>query len=526
MLHDSPRSSRLHIETMQYLSQEFCVYALDTPGYGNSEPLDQASPTIADFADALGAALAALGLSHAPLYATHTSAKIALEHAARTGQPCRLILDGLSIPEQAADVAFIDQYMRPFTIDGSGAYLAAEWTRMRDMVRWFPWFDQRPQTRMAIATPTDGWIADYIIDFFAAGPNYAAAYAAAMRYDPKPALLKVKSETLIAAKESDVLYAHLARVPTQDNAALTVERLGSDRSKWLAWLERSFREASQDKAVHAAPPQQPVQRRIYADLPHGPMLVNRAGPQSGTPLLILSAPTTLHALRWQQALSTRATIVPDLPGFGESAALPSPSLISMADALEAMLDQFGIGKADILATGFATPLGTLLAARHPAKFGHIILDGCFSTMAINSDSICPEFPFDTGGGHIHRYWHMLRDGEANWPWYATEATALRTIAPQFDAFGLHDALLGILKQPEHYGDAVGALAQIDNAESYSAFSQPALLFSRPDDPGYGAVTNVAGSLPSARALPRPDTIEDAAAAVETFLTAFALEGAL
>ena len=194
LLHDSPRSSRLHIETMRALADRFTVFALDTPGYGNSTPIGIAAPVIGDFATALGAALAALGLSRAPLYATHTSAKIALDHAAGAGQegPALLLLDGLSIPLKPTDEAFIAAYMRPFRIDAAGAYLAAEWTRMRDMLRWFPWFDARPAARMRTPPPDAAWTAAYMLDLLSAGPHYADAYAAAMRYDPRPALRSVR----------------------------------------------------------------------------------------------------------------------------------------------------------------------------------------------------------------------------------------------------------------------------------------------------------------------------------------------
>lgn len=75
LLHDSPRSSRLHEPLMKVLASRFRVYALDTPGYGNSDPLPCANPTIPDFAEALGATLDTMGLAQAPIYATHTSAK-------------------------------------------------------------------------------------------------------------------------------------------------------------------------------------------------------------------------------------------------------------------------------------------------------------------------------------------------------------------------------------------------------------------------------------------------------------------
>src|SRR5690606_13744166 len=148
-------------------------------------------PTIADFAHALASTLARLGLDEAPLYATHTSAKIALEYAASAPRTARLILDGLSIPAGPANDEFIAKYMRPVDIEPTGGYLAMEWTRMRDMVRWFPWFTPASTTRMAVASPTDAWLADYAIDFFAAGPHYSDAYKAAMYYNPMPALLSV-----------------------------------------------------------------------------------------------------------------------------------------------------------------------------------------------------------------------------------------------------------------------------------------------------------------------------------------------
>ncbi|MFT3968079.1 MAG: alpha/beta fold hydrolase, partial [Sphingobium sp.] len=535
LLHDSPRSSRLHLDTIRRLSRRFRVYALDTPGYGNSDPLDIESPAIADFAAALGAALDALGLGEAPLYATHTSAKIALEYAAGAGRdkdghpvtgqsparqspakgPSRVILDGLSIPAGPPDPAFIDAYMRPFVLDAAGGYLAAEWTRMRDMLRWFPWFDQRPELRMPVAQPADAWISDYVIDFLSAGPAYSSAYRAAMDYDPMPALRRVARPVLIAARSDDVLYSSLDRVPAADNPALTVERLSAGREEWLAWLEAALAVAAgkDDAPAEAAP--QPGHGALYVDLPHGSLRVHRAGPASGRPLLILSAPTTLHGLAWQAAMPERATLVPELPGFGESAPLPSPDLDAAADALAAMLDALGAARADLLATGFAAPLGARLARRHAGKVGGVILDGCFrigdSEAPLFARRLCPAFPFDMAGGHIHRYWHMLRDAEASWPWHSREAGARRALPPILGARPLHDALLGMLKQPEHYGDIARAACLTGHDDRYPAFEQPALFLHKADDPAYRGTAEAAARLPRARLAERPASL----AAVET-----------
>jgi pimeloyl-ACP methyl ester carboxylesterase len=534
MLHDSPRSSRLHLATMRALSQRFRIYALDTPGYGNSEPLDKADPTIADFAAALASAIHALGIESAPIYATHTSAKIALEYAAnrindrpleakrtKTVQRGRVILDGLSIPISPADPAFITAYMRPFVLDDAGGYLAAEWTRMRDMLRWFPWFDQSPTTRMPVAQPADAWISAYMIDFLSAGPSYASAYAAAMRYDPTPALMRVSSPVLVAARADDVLYASLDRVPVEHNPALTVERLPADPVGWLAWLENALAAAVVDAPV--APPlaAQPAAGAAYVDLPHGQMRVHRSGTAGDRPLLILSAPTTLQGLAWQAALPERATLVPELPGFGESDPLPSPTLDGMADALAAMLQQLGFDEVDLLATGLATPMGCMFTKRHPDLVTVVVLDGCdLDTASVSRDRIAPAFPFDPGGGHIHRYLHMLRDSEANWPWFDGSASAARGLSPSLAAGPLHDALVGILKQPEHYGDAARAVYQ--DADDFAQLLQPVLLLNHATDPAYRGTDALASRLTRSTVADRPSDLATTAHIVSRFLNEAAL----
>lgn len=538
MLHDSPRSSRLHLATMRALSQRFRVYALDTPGYGNSEPLDKAEPTIADFAAALGSAITALGIEGAPIYATHTSAKIALEYAAdlasdgapfepkRTQAPhCgRVILDGLSIPASPTDPAFVAAYMRPFVLDDAGGYLAAEWTRMRDMLRWFPWFNQSPTARMPVAQPTDAWISAYMIDFLSAGPSYASAYAAAMRYDPTPALMRVSSPVLVAARADDVLYASLDRVPVEHNPALTVARLPADPVAWLAWLEDVLAAAVVDARV--APPlaAQPATGAVYVDLPHGQMRVHRNGAVGHhRPVLILSAPTTLQGLAWQAAMPKRDTLVPELPGFGESDPLPSPTPEAMAAALAAMLRQLGYDSVDLLATDLATPLGCMLANGHPDLVSALVLDGCDQdTASVSRERIAPAFPFDPGGGHIHRYWHMLRDSEANWPWFDGTASTKRGLSPALAARPLHDALVGILKQPEYYGDAARAACREFGANDFAQLLQPVLLLKHATDPAYQGTDALASQIARSTVSDRPSDLTATAHTVSQFLNEAAL----
>lgn len=515
MLHDSPRSSRLHIEAMQALAECFTVFALDTPGYGNSTPLTVPNPTIRDFADALGETLAALGLLNAPLYATHTSAKIALEYVADCAEPpVLLLLDGLSIPVKLADEAFLEAYMRPFVIDDAGAYLAAEWTRLRDMLRWFPWFDTRPETRMPNEPPTDAWVELYALDLLSAGPHYSDAYAAAMRYDTLPALRRVGSPTVVAARANDVLYSSLDRVPEDCSACVTVERLSSDHAEWLGWVGDTLAAACGSVVSDDFAPAVGADGPVYVDLPHGQMLVHRDGAGGGKPLLILETPTILHARIWQEALSgDRVVLVPELPGYGESDAIEGATIADYADAVAAMLRMLDAGPVDVLAIGLAGPLAMALAARDPDLVGSLVLDGVAGVGAA-PERLCPAFEADYAGGHWHQIWHMLRDGEVQWPWFDGSVAAQRRLAPCLDGDGLHRALLDVLKQPDCYGDV--ALAGLRGG-AVEVSDTPVTLFDMPGDAGYAWVGDLAAGLPLAKVLARPAGVADAAVLLRAVL---------
>ena len=508
MLHDSPRSSRLHLPTMAALADRFTVFAIDTPGYGNSAPLSGAAPTIGDFAKALGATLAKLGLTQAPLYATHTSAKIALAYASQQSTLPLLVLDGLSMPESMADESFIARYMRPFQPDASGAYLAGEWTRIRDMLRWFPWFSQTPEHRFAQDMPDPAWMLDYTIDLFSAGPHYADAYAAAMRYDPMPALACIATPTVVAARTDDVLHPYLQRASTCGNPMVTTRSIPADRETWLAWLHDTLA----PHAIKAPTPPPPAGARRYTDHPHGLLHWTISG--TGAPWVVLSAPTTLHAHHWAAALQGTC-YVPDLPGFGDSD--PCQHAETIARTLADGLHQQGLRSAKVLAVGLAALLAAMLAAYF--QIDVLVVDGMPPLEQILrqewTEKLAPAIAFDPQAGHhLHRIWHILRDGEAQWPWCNDQRAAIRKLPPLLDADGLHIALTGMLKHMDNWGDS--ALAALACDESiWRAVAAPVLVFA-PADPAY-AQAEWLGAACGARIINRPDTLADAAVALQEAL---------
>jgi pimeloyl-ACP methyl ester carboxylesterase len=141
LLHDSPRSSVLHAQNLEWLGEDFTVIALDTPGYGNSAALPVAEPDIADFSRALAEALTALGIERCALYGFHSGAKIALQFAVDHPQRAALTLvDGLSLPAQAPPDDFLRVYLMPFTPTVEGDYIVKQWSKLLDFHRYYPWF--------------------------------------------------------------------------------------------------------------------------------------------------------------------------------------------------------------------------------------------------------------------------------------------------------------------------------------------------------------------------------------------------
>lgn len=521
MLHDSPRSSRLYATILPELGRHFRVFALDTPGYGLSSPIDIPRPEIVDFADVLSDTLAALSLQGAPLYARHTSAKIALEYAARTPTPpSSLILDGLSIQSSVADDAFIESYMRSLPIDDAGAFLSAEWLRIRDMMRWFPWFDRRAETHTRTPFPSMEWFEPYVLDALMASPHYADAYAAAMRYEAGPTLRRLKGNTIVAARSDDVLYASLDRVPDDCGPHLRSERLEPDDARWLSWLIERFGEAATDDATGTRPASLRAEDLIYANHARGQMLFHRAGPAEGQPLLLLDAPTDLGAHALAAALSDRhRLLLPELPGYGESDALNDGSLADFADALATALASLGEMRVDVFAGGLAAPLALALASRHAAMIDRLIVDGMpaipDSADTATADRLFPEFAIELSGAHWHRMWHYLRDSQCHWPWYDQRVGAQRRTDPVLDGASLYRGLLGMMKQPCRYGDVARAGLRVE--PSIGVCTRQTLIFDFPGDPAYACAAELAARLPNADVMMRPGDLDGVATLVSRFL---------
>ena len=150
MFHAAPDSSAPMEPLMLRLGADRPVFAFDTPGNGDSDPL-AVEPTIGDFSQALGTTIDTLGLDEFDVYSAHTGALIAIETAiSRPTQVPHLIFDGVTLftPEETQD--YLTNYPVPlvFSQDGSYSYLVLELpARHGALVALVQPFDERPHAR-------------------------------------------------------------------------------------------------------------------------------------------------------------------------------------------------------------------------------------------------------------------------------------------------------------------------------------------------------------------------------------------
>ena len=130
MLHGSPGDSEMLGGEIGVLARRFTCIALDTPGFGGSDPLPGDSLTVPALAGATAAAIEALGLPPCRVYGTHTGAAIALELG--VGWPdlvSGLVMEGLPCFTEAEIEALFQGYFAPMVADPLGGHLTNTWRR-------------------------------------------------------------------------------------------------------------------------------------------------------------------------------------------------------------------------------------------------------------------------------------------------------------------------------------------------------------------------------------------------------------
>lgn len=198
LLHQSPLSGAMFAAAMPLLAAAgFRTIALDTPGYGASDP-PPAPASIADHADALLPVLDALGLARVHLLGHHTGASIAAAFAARhPARVDRLVLNGIALLSEAEKAFFADFKFAPVVPRADGGHLVDAW-----------------QQRLK-ATP--GWthlrsMHAHVVTMLANPDRYFWAFEGVFAHDLAADLARITAPTMVLTNSGEDLFDASSRV--------------------------------------------------------------------------------------------------------------------------------------------------------------------------------------------------------------------------------------------------------------------------------------------------------------------------
>ncbi|HSN72692.1 MAG TPA: alpha/beta fold hydrolase [Steroidobacteraceae bacterium] len=193
-LHQSPASGRVFTKILPLLGRDRSVYAIDTPGFGQSDaPATQ--PSIEDYAAAIGDFLDGMRLRNVDLLGYHTGSAIATELAlTRPQQVRRVVFVALPLFAAAEREAF---NARPWPVPAreDGSHVLDEWRRT---LEW-----RGPGVSIADVTAS-------FAEKLRNGEHAWWGASAAMNYPLAERLPRVSQPALVLRPKDD-LWEHTAR---------------------------------------------------------------------------------------------------------------------------------------------------------------------------------------------------------------------------------------------------------------------------------------------------------------------------
>ncbi len=213
MFHPSPGSALMLEPLIRRFAATRRVIAPDTLGNGDSAAPPGTDPPLSVFVDAHVRALDALGIARFDAYGSHTGGNIACEIAiARPARVRRLILDGMSLYDDAERDDMLRHYALPIAPDDMGGQLARVWNFVRDAYLFWPWYRRDAAHRRDVGLPSADALHDKVVEVLKSVRTYHLSYRAAIAYDKRTRLPHVTVPTLLACAKNDMLMRYFDAV--------------------------------------------------------------------------------------------------------------------------------------------------------------------------------------------------------------------------------------------------------------------------------------------------------------------------
>lgn len=509
MLHQSPQNSEALEPAMGVFSEICRCIALDTPGYGLSDPLFEKAKTIGDYAEATMEAIDALGIDRFCLYGVATGSQVGIEIAKRyPGRVHFLLLDAnghLSADERKI---ILDGYFPEVTPGREGGHLLTYWDMCKQLFVSFPWHSGQQEDRLPLDQPPAEVIHTILMRYLDAGEGYASAYRIAFDTEDRAHLdgldvptTMMRWEGSAALSMTDALLAlGLPDCVKVLNAGPSIEKRYAIQLEALRQAAATL-EPLQDKSASSAPGS--GAGRAYIDVGGEPYHCRLSRSGDGHPLVLLhdlgQSSVQIHPA-FHSAVGKRPVLALDLPGHGDSSHEPGAlsSFGDMADRVADVLLKAGFQDTDIVGYGFGGALAIAVSERlksgRAVAIDPLVVDK--ATKSAFQQSGLTGLQPHRDGRHLLAAFTMARDAELFWPWFDQRKTAIRQRNANLDPAHLHQKTVDILKMAGSYQRLTEVALSVDWEALFAQASADVTVTVTKDHPCPGVLESLTDTVPA------------------------------
>jgi len=217
LLHPSPLSSEFMVPLVDLVADKVTAIAPDTPGYGQSDPLPAAASDLVPYVHWLAGLVRKLGHSSVGLYGSATGAQIAIQFARVHPEMTRyLVLDNAVHFHADERQDILANYFPDLSPQADGSHLQRAWEMSSGLFWYFPWYDQREQSRVSQAAPPLHAVHATALAYLVAGVDYDMAYRAAFRNEDAANMQQISVPTRVIRWAGGMLKKYADRLDDFD----------------------------------------------------------------------------------------------------------------------------------------------------------------------------------------------------------------------------------------------------------------------------------------------------------------------
>ena len=229
---------------MGMLATYFQVIAIDTPGYGLSQPLKIEMTDVKDYALFFRKVFEKIHCKQFAIYGTATGAQIAIRYALEfPEQVDQLYLDNAAHFSHNEREEIFQHYFPDLSPTYDGDHLTKTWELVSRLFKAFPWFSEKPEDQLHNPELPIVVLDKIALDFLVAGDGYDKAYKCAFLHERAEHLQKLSVPFTVFRWENSILKKFVDRLITHEfpKNGRVVEINGNDHERLVQMTEEIHR---------------------------------------------------------------------------------------------------------------------------------------------------------------------------------------------------------------------------------------------------------------------------------------------